>query len=238
MLVNAAFALILISQRNEREAQLAQTNEEIVNVMEKLGVSMASSIIPGDQSYHEYLFERSSAAEAKIASVFLGDPSVVDKGGSIFVYESPSGTMTFRKGGSVELELKSAVGNLERKLEAGGIKFSRIGDTYYSLYDGKPIFNGTLRFSTSNRGISFGGICMLGELRQISDILFPGSIAILLKFKEQMSDNGEVFTEIQAIENGYLLVSTSSVLELKPVWKISTDGGSRLVLLSDGSIAD
>ena len=236
VLVNLTFGLLLLSQRNEKANQIAQTNEEIVSVMRKLGVSLKAAVIPNETPYNEYRFARDSEAEAKMASEFLGETQKSDRGGSIYVYESENGRAVFRNGGSIMLQLNSAVGNLERKLENSGIQCRRTGDLYYGLFEGRTIFNSTLQFSSVGEGISLNGLCLLGELRQTTEVKSPGCAAILLRFRELMFEQGEVFTEIKGIESGYLLISTSSAIELQPVWSIQTDGGSRFVSVVDGSI--
>ena len=102
---------------------------------------------------------------------------------------------------------------------------------------GQLIFNAslTLTFSDSSlTGVSGTFLPALGEGRRTDGL---DAVDALVHFLDYCSVSGVVCTEVRALDEGYLLqTSSASPLRLQGVWRISTDVSSYYVNCKTGEI--
>lgn len=237
LLVNAALGGILLWDRLSQADAQAKSRQELILVLERLGISMEEGVLPSDEPLYRCSVSRDLGSDSALTLALLGEAEMQDQGGNIHYYENQNGWARYRSSGSFEITLLSAAGSLEERMTDGGLGFRREGSEYVCDFEGMPVFN--CRFSLSP--VQGGGVLISG--RRLPGTPQAGAAGetlnaetVLLRFVDQISASGAVFRSIQQIRQGYVLSSSVSGGELQPVWQISTDGGVWYMDAEKGSL--
>ncbi len=224
--VNLAFGSILLMERLDSAEGAAHTRTELVEVMAGLGIELPAERIPSPPELCSLTVTRDRAAEDRLVGALLGEAEARDQGGNIWYYENENGWARCRGGGSFEIMLHSGGGSLESQFQDGGVQARREGDSYVCLVDGAEVFNCRFALSMRSGGIYITGRCLLGTPVQGEKPECTDPATLLLRFYDHIRDAGGVFSRIEALDSGYVESVTAAGIELAPVWRMQTDGGT------------
>ena len=224
--LNLAFCGILLAERMDTAAGTAQSRSELTKVMAGLGISLDADAIPADAPMTVYTVTRDPETERELVLALLGEAESEDQGGNIRRYENENGWARFRSGGVFEINTAAAGTSLANRLRNSGVSIVREADSYICTVGNVQVFN--CRFSLSQRagGIYLSGRFLPGTPTAEESAERTDAATLLLHFHDRVRDAGGVYAEIREILPGYLLNVTASSMELVPVWRITTDGGT------------
>ena len=240
LLVNAFLLFLLLSRRAEERDSNERRVEQLCTLFEKNGVAFDRALLPDEETHLSLSLERDAAREEAFASALLGTAESSDSGGG--------GSCSIRSGGTADALLSRPVDDPEsfskQLFKTFGYTFltSQLTDGSGSVTGmrsekGQLIFNAslTLTFSDSSlTGISGTFLPALDEVRRTDGL---DAIDALVHFLDYCSVSGVVCTEVRALDEGYLLqTSSASPLRLQGVWRISTDVSSYYVNCKTGEI--
>ncbi len=233
--VNLAFGGILLMEKLGTAEGQAHTRSDLTKVMDRLGISLAEDVIPAGSVRRRCTVPRSTEAEAGLVEALLGEVRGRDQGGNIWYYENENGWAWCRGGGSFEI-MVLAGGSLEDQLAAGGLRARREEDSYVCLMGDTEVFNCRFTLSRRGGGVYITGRFLLGEAQEAKDVDCTDVASLLLRFCDRIRDAGGVFSRIEEIRPGAVLNVTAAGMELIPVWRMRTDGGTWFMDLQSGSL--
>ncbi len=226
-LVNISFASIIAADRI-REARLqAAERRGLAAALERLGVSISENAIPGSEDLYAYDVYRDKGKEALAAGRLLGTAETEELGGNILLYKSSKGEAQFRGGGNFEIKLyETALSDsaIVKALEPQATAASE--NIFVCAFKNKPVFNCRITVTRLPTGETVASGSRLPGTPQNEarvDALSPATL--LLRFAGDMSSQGIIIRSIERLSAGYLLADSGSKLQLKPVWRLETDGG-------------
>jgi len=243
LLVNAFLLFLLLSRRAGERDSNERRVEQLCTLFEKNGVAFDRALLPDEETHLTLSLERDAAREEAFASALLGTAESSDSGGGVSRF-----TGEFRSGGTADALLSRPVDDPESFSKQ---LFKTFGYTFLTsqLTDGSGsvtgirsekgllIFNAslTLTFSDSSlTGVSGTFLPALDEGRRTDGL---DAVDALVHFLDYCSVSGVVCTEVRALDEGYLLqTSSASPLRLQGVWRISTDVSSYYVNCKTGEI--
>ena len=241
LLVNAFLLFLLLSRRAEERDSNERRVEQLCTLFEKNGVAFDRALLPDEEAHLSLSLERDAAREEAFASALLGTAESSDSGGGY-------GSCSIRSGGTADALLSRPVDDPEsfskQLFKTFGYTFltSQLTDGSGSVTGmrsekGQLIFNAslTLTFSDSSlTGVSGTFLPALDEGRRTDGL---DAVDALVHFLDYCSVSGVVCTEVRALDEGYLLqTSSASPLRLQGVWRISTDVSSYYVNCKTGEI--
>ncbi len=232
LLLNLAFGSLLLIQRMDEAAGQAQTRTELIQVLKGLGVSLEAEL-PQESNLYLWELSRDLETEANLCMSLLGTGEGQDQGGNIWYYENENGWAWFRGGGSFELLLKNAGLNLEQRLQETGIGAVREKDSYICRLDGVPVFNCRFTPGVRDGGIYLSGRVLTGKPERGEAVPEHDGATLLLRFHDLVQASGGVYSAIEEITSGYMLINTAAGMELTPVWQLRTNGGTWYLSLRD-----
>lgn len=255
LLVSNIFLLTteLIDDAQENEIKRAAT-ADLVQIFEERGVSLPTDIDIYEQSVPSFELTRNQTSELTMVQSLLGDSTVSEQGGNIYVYNGKYGQAVFRGTGEFEIllnhgtvenrsnEVDTAVETLEKMGFTVGTTSNNSSDseqhkvTMVCMYNGCDVYNASIEclFSGDNL-IMITGKRFFDETLQSSDESSVNLATALLDFSSKMSENGVVCTEILAITQVYeMSVAVSGDCSLSPMWHIITDTGEFMTEVSTG----
>ncbi len=224
--VNLAFGAILLSERMGTAEGAAQQRSELRTVMAKLGIDIPENRIPAGGVMLRRSVPRQRDTEEKLVRALIGSADGQDQGGNIWYYESANGWAWCRGGGSFEIMVQAGGGSLEDQLRAGGIRARREEDRYVCLAGSEQVFNCRFTISQRSGGVFLSGRFLLGVPEEGEEVDCTDVATLLLRFCDLIRASGGVFSRVEEIDEGYVLVVTASGMELNPVWQMRTDGGT------------
>ena len=238
LLVNAFLLFLLLSRRAEERDSNERRVEQLCTLFEKNGVAFDRALLPDEETHLSLSLERDAAREEAFASALLGTAESSDSGGGVSRFTGEYGSCSIRSGGTADALLSRPVDDPESFSKQ---LFKTFGYTFLTsqLTDGKGqlIFNAslTLTFSDSSlTGVSGTFLPALDEGRRTDGL---DAVDALVHFLDYCSVSGVVCTEVRALDEGYLLqTSSASPLRLQGVWRISTDVSSYYVNCKTGEI--
>lgn len=233
--VNLAFGGILLAERLGTAEGQAHTRSDLTRVMAQLGISLSEDKIPAGSTCRRWSVSRSIEAEAGLVRALLGEAEGRDQGGNIWYYENENGWAWCRGGGSFELMVNTG-GSLEEQLEAGGLRIRREGDSYVCLMEDTEVFNCRFTLSLRGGGVYITGRFLLGEPQEEVEVDCTDVASLFLRFCDRIRDAGGVFSRIEEIRSGAVLNVTAAGMELIPVWRMRTDGGTWFMDLQSGRL--
>ena len=232
LLVNAFLLFLLLSRRAGERDSNERRVEQLCTLFEKNGVAFDRALLP----------------EEAFASALLGTAESSDSGGGVSRFTGEYGSCSIRSGGTADALLSRPVDDPEsfskQLFKTFGYTFltSQLTDGSGSVTGmrsekGRLIFNAslTLTFSDSSlTGVSGTFLPALDEGRRTDGL---DAVDALVHFLDYCSASGVVCTEVRALDEGYLLqTSSASPLRLQGVWRISTDVSSYYVNCKTGEI--
>ena len=241
LLVNAFLLFLLLSRRAEERDSNERRVEQLCTLFEKNGVAFDRALLPDEEAHLSLSLERD-------ASALLGTAESSDSGGGVSRFTGEYGSCSIRSGGTADALLSRPVDDPEsfskQLFRTFGYTFltSQLTDGSGSVTGmrsekGQLIFNAslTLTFSDSSlTGVSGTFLPALGEGRRTDGL---DAVDALVHFLDYCSVSGVVCTEVRALDEGYLLqTSSASPLRLQGVWRISTDVSSYYVNCKTGEI--
>mgnify|MGYP003218621063 CR=1 FL=1 len=230
LLVNAFLLFLLLSRRAEERDSNERRVEQLCTLFEKNGVAFDRALLPDEETHLSLSLERDAAREEAFASA------------------GEYGSCSIRSGGTADALLSRPVDDPEsfckQFFKTFGYTFltSQLTDGSGSVTGmrsekGQLIFNAslTLTFSDSSlTGVSGTFLPALDEGRRTDGL---DAVDALVHFLDYCSVSGVVCTEVRALDEGYLLqTSSASPLRLQGVWRISTDVSSYYVNCKTGEI--
>ena len=243
LLVNAFLLFLLLSRRAEERDSNERRVEQLCTLFEKNGVAFDRALLPDEEAHLSLSLERDASREEAFASALLGTAESSDSGGGVSRFTGEYGSI--RSGGTADALLSRPVDDPEsfskQLFKTFGYTFltSQLTDGSGSVTGmrsekGQLIFNAslTLTFSDSSlTGVSGTFLPALDEGRRTD------GLDALVHFLDYCSVSGVVCTEVRALDEGYLLqTSSASPLRLQGVWRISTDVSSYYVNCKTGEI--
>lgn len=221
--LNLAFGSLLLVQRVDEAQEAEHTRSDLGQVLRQLGITLEASL-PQQDSLCTWTVNRDPAAEARFCEGLLGTASGTAQGGNIWYYESDSGWAWFRAA-SFELLLRNSGLELEAQLRDSGVRVRRDRDSYLCQWDDAPVFNCRFAPTLRDGGIYLSGRLLTGTPLQEQQLEAPDAATALLRFHDLVQAAGGIYTVIQEIAPGYVLLDSAASMELAPVWRFSTDGG-------------
>ena len=244
LLVNAFLLFLLLSRRAGERDSNERRVEQLCTLFEKNGVAFDRALLPDEETHLSLSLERDAAREEAFASALLGTAESGDSGGGVSRFTGEYGSCSIRSGGTADALLSRPVDDPESFSKQLFKTFvtSQLTDGSGSVTGmrsekGRLIFNAslTLTFSDSSlTGVSGTFLPALDEGRRTDGL---DAVDALVHFLDYCSVSGVVCTEVRALDEGYLLqTSSASPLRLQGVWRISTDVSSYYVNCKTGEI--
>ena len=230
LLVNAFLLFLLLSRRAEERDSNERRVEQLCTLFEKNGVAFDRALLPDEETHLSLSLERDAAREEAFASALLGTAESSDTGGTVdaLLSRPVDDPESFSK----QLFKTFGYTFLTSQLTDGSGSVTGMRSE-----KGQLIFNAslTLTFSDSSlTGVSGTFLPALDEVRRTDGL---DAVDALVHFLDYCSVSGVVCTEVRALDEGYLLqTSSASPLRLQGVWRISTDVSSYYVNCKTGEI--
>ena len=234
LLVNAFLLFLLLSRRAEERDSNERRVEQLCTLFEKNGVDLDRALLPDEEAHLSLSLERDAAREEAFASALLGTAESSDSGGGVSRFTGEYGSRPVDDPESFSKQLFKTFGYtfLTSQLTDGSGSVTGMRSE-----KGQLIFNAslTLTFSDSSlTGVSGTFLSALDEGRRTDGL---DAVDALVHFLDYCSVSGVVCTEVRALDEGYLLqTSSASPLRLQGVWRISTDVSSYYVNCKTGEI--
>ena len=239
LLVNAFLLFLLLSRRAGERDSNERRVEQLCTLFEKNGVAFDRALLPDEETHLSLSLERDAAREEAFASALLGTAESSDSGGGVSRFTGEYGSCSIRSGGTADALLSRPVDDPESFSKQ---LFKTFGYTFLTsqLTDGSGSVTGIrsekgrLIFNASLTGVSGTFLPALDEGRRTDGL---DAVDALVHFLDYCSASGVVCTEVRALDEGYLLqTSSASPLRLQGVWRISTDVSSYYVNCKTGEI--
>ena len=230
LLVNTFLLFLLLSRRAEERDSNERRVEQLCTLFEKNGVAFDRALLPDEETHLSLSLERDASREEAFASALLGTAESSDSGGTVDVLLSRP--VDDPESFSKQLFKTFGYTFLTSQLTDGSGSVTGMRSE-----KGQLIFNAslTLTFSDSSlTGVSGTFLPALDEGRRTDGL---DAVDALVHFLDYCSVSGVVCTEVRALDEGYLLqTSSASPLRLQGVWRISTDVSSYYVNCKTGEI--
>ena len=240
------FLLFVSASNAAREAEVrSAAKQELVELYARSGVSLSAPLDVYDAAPRAVELTRNMEAEMRIAEAVIGECTVVQQGGNIYVYNGARGDASFRGTGEFEMLLDYGVADMsggavdtasgileDMGMERGSYTYEDEGDgeyivTFNCRYNGVDVYNARISF------LFYGESLMMISGKRVfdapaasdqSDALSLGPA--LVRFLDEAESNGYIFTEVTGASAGYAMeVTVSGDCALSPVWYINTDAG-------------
>lgn len=244
MIVNAFLLLLVMLDHREKAAARRAMEEAATLVLEQNGIAVAGGVDLSAEPLPCYTLGRDLDMERQKIRSLLGEVRAQERGGNIYSYSGDKGQASFRGTGEFEVLMnkdeistgrnpaKTATKVLEKLGVTckDGLQVDQSDDavvvTALCTWRGSDLYNvrQTLTFSREYLILIEGQrpFDMVTENEQ-NVIDCPTA---LMKFLEIVDSQGVVCTQINEIEQGYMLIaSVPGDNNLVPVWRICTDTG-------------
>ncbi len=246
-LVNLFLLFIVVSDAIEQRKAENLRIKALTTVLTDNGITLNPDIKLPESIPATLSLIRDKSAEKSSLSALIGNCTVKNQGGNIYVYTGSHGQAKIRGTGEFEILLNSGVfgigkgpvstaksaleklnigyGDIEPIIENDG---ENTKVTLFCSWDGTAIYNAKITFLfTSDYLILISGTKPLdSEYSVQSSENYPDSVTVLMNFLESVRSTGYVCSEINDIKIEYNMFSAvSGLCTLKPVWCISTNTG-------------
>lgn len=259
LLVNALLLALLATRSLAARQTAREAWRDCISVFEKNGITLGLDEAPEGEGLAPLRAERDKTAEIAVAASFLGEVTVSEPGGGVFLCNGALGEASFRAGGEFSVTLEggalsadgqdagshalSLLKNMGLQTDAESLVTEETdGATLVSVsqaVSGVPVFSCTASFTYRNGSLmSVSGRWVLSEPRADSQSENLGSpmTALFLLLRHVISE-GDVCKEVTAVTAGYQVPATlSDPIKLTPVWRIETDTGLYYVNTESASV--
>ena len=242
------FLLALVAVRESKSAHYQEeARAGVLSALERSGIQFLPEKVPADMELTPLTVTRSREREQSMAQALLGPVEREDTGGSVrVVYTGTGGTASFSSDGrfSFELNDQALATEGDTPARAGAACLEQMGlqavlvetrsegeDTlliYRQNWEEVPLFSCqvilTYRDGTLRRieGEYLEGAAVPAQGKSLD------TLTVLVRFLAGMNESGYVCSRIDAMTAGYLssVSAARPVVQLTPVWYITTDTGS------------
>jgi len=232
---------------------------ETVSYLAERGTSIDAAIIPTEtDACSTLLVARDFEAEKTLAETLIGGTELSRIGGIVrFSSEDGSSSAMWRAGGLFEASAwisgaseytgeaasHPAIAHLAsvgfvsddvKDAESGGLRQIVLTQTQ----DGLPIFNAALTVTCGAQDAVYtAGRWCVGAVQAISAADEMEVTGLLIRFVEQMRENGVSVYRIDGIRHGYIAQNiANSGVKLIPAWEITTPGAVNYISAVDGTL--
>lgn len=243
VIVNGMLLLLVWNQKAETQRYEQSALDGAVHVLAENGIALSPQAMENRSSCQPGNAERDIEAEAKLASVLLGETvHGENRGGGLYTYSTQLGELNVRPGGVLSAELadvpawhaedpenhaSSLVENLGIECRRVRSNLSPDGGTimYVQLVGGVPVFSCQITLTyEEGRLRSLSGILLAMTEPELENGTLLSLPTVLLRFLDDVLDSGDVCSAILEVEPGYVVTqSFSSTIQLRPTWYISTN---------------
>lgn len=249
LVVNLFFLFTVLIDKVEAGQVRSEAAQHLIAVLGNNGISLSDADMLNTEQLNQQSFKRDMSAEKRMVSAVLGrNIALVDQGGSLFYYESENGQATFS--GTGKFDIRPAHNDILvdddpivtalEYLKKMGLSSSReyaeteLGEglnvvTLLCTLDGSPVFNCSVKFTFSEQSLLLiSGTRPLDALTSENSRNTLDLNTILMRFLEMTHESGQVFSEIEVLQAGYSMASTSvsGDCTMTPVWRIVTNVGT------------
>lgn len=251
LLVNVFLLAIVLMDISEAGAADKQAMLSVISILDQNGISLEEGVDISAETPSSYILRRDLDEEKKLVKKLLGRTYIEDMGGNIYYYQSEIGQASFRGTGEFDFLLntgeipmgsdpvrtaKKILGKLGMASSNSNdiVEISEInGSTNVVLtcsWNGSYIFDNEVSFLFSNDSLMLiSGRRVFDSLSTIGDASLDAP-TILMRFLDMVKTDGYVSSVIRGLTPGYVMnVSSSSISELMPVWRIETDSGEYFI---------
>lgn len=242
-IVNGMLLLLVWNQRSESRRYERAALDGVIRVLEEQSIQLEYSAVEGQESCRPVSAERDPDAETRMAESLLGESVRGENlGGGLYTYTSALGTLSIRPGGALTAQLadvpewqtqdpeKHAAALMERlsipcRLVSSSLSSGSGTVLCQQLLEGVPVFSCQVLLTyEQGRLCSLSGVLLVVSDTQEESGTLLSLPTVLMRFLDEVTDNGDVCSAIQTVEPGYLLTqSFSSAVQLRPVWYIVTN---------------
>ncbi|MDE7245487.1 MAG: hypothetical protein K2O18_16155 [Oscillospiraceae bacterium] len=251
LLLNAGLLLLIGSQRWQSRRVENYTVKQLSALYEASQLTLDSHLQTAQQALSPLTLSRHTETEQAIASYLLGGSAASSsQGGGIYSYETASGAIQFRSGGSFDgSRLSLAVGNITDFSQQFCAQFG-----YTNLQIDVKNCSGSVSAVQEVAGVLIYGCnitiyfedgvltSVTGAHVNIEDAAVENAdrincITALVRFLDYRNAAGIICSEVTDIQCIYELQTTTTTVRLLPAWRISTDTYSYFVDCLTGEIS-
>lgn len=247
--------LFFVAHRELRDNQLQrQARQEAIQFLENRGVSVQEDQVPQAVTVLPQSVARDLEKESRIAVALLGEGvQAEDRGAGVYRYSNQSGSIQFHSDGAFNAEFvpglftvgkesEKTVREILVKLEFQGELLQEKADkmVFRQLWNKTPVFTQqvTLEFSNGSLTAVTSGRRLVGEPLPAAGQQPITVVTALINFSNGMNALGDVCSQIDGIEQGYVAETPlSGPMVLIPVWRITTDTGAYQLDLLTGELS-
>lgn len=261
---NICLILFVLHRHILNEYAQRQIREQVQAFLSGNGISIDDEMIPSQMELKPQIVIRNREQERLWAENLLGGKIQEEaRGGEIYRYQSPQGSLQFHEDGTFHGELntntyvategeivsysKDVLGQIGFEGEEVMVRSAAMGEELYTEitfceeWNGIPIFNCNATLSYENGvlvGISEGRKLNGTPVEDTNQALISVPTA-LFRFYHGMTAMGDVCSQITEIVSGYQNTTSagSGVCVLMPVWHITTDTGEYLLDTVTGELS-
>lgn len=252
LLVLNLFLLLLVADRQISSSRYeADTLRKTAEALSLNGIDVSAEALPSTMDLPGISVVRSEEAEAAAARLLLSGDIITTNSGSMSVYSSVSGNVSFQSNGDFSATLSldwtqfsSPAEHAAALLEQMGAQVWNItttGDTVTVIQsaNGAPAYNVRLTLTYAEDCLTaMEGKLLLGTSTPDSEqgdvVTVPTALISLLEY---IIDSGMVCRSIDSMTPGYLTAaSLSDPVRLTPCWYVVTDTASFYLDAATGSV--
>lgn len=219
---------------------------DAVALAEARGLSLEADVVLAlPRQLPAYAARRQDALEQQMASTLLGGGVEQSApGGGVAIYQSETGTVSFRRGGALEADTPWTWQEFDalscaEALESAGLRAKSAlreetaeGVLLTQNYNGYPLFNCQLQCAQAESRLTLSGRWLLTpELQEERQSLSRAQMVLeLCALAEEL-----LFFEVTEIRAGYVLQGDAPQnLTLIPVWSVETETGTVIISCISG----
>lgn len=253
LVLNLFLALLVAGQQISAKRYQSNTLRQTVDALSLNGITVADDALPTAMKLSGTTFSRSTAVESAMAELLLSGDIINTSSGSMHVYSSVSGNVSFRSNGDFSATLNLDCSQFDSFADHAAALLKEMDVPFWSItadsnrntvtviqtVDNAPAFNARLTLTYAhNQLLSMEGKLLLGNSVPDSE---PGtSVSIptaLVSFLEYIVDSGTVCRSINRVTSGYLTTtSLSDTIRLTPCWFVETDTANYYLDAATGSV--
>ena len=249
LLLNLFLLALLLNFRWQQAKTSRALSEELYELYETSGVSLAEDLELQTPSLQSKSVSRDLEMEAAIAEQVLGESvQAVHQGGGIYTYTGTAGTIRFRSSGAFDFvsdrrSVEDPAAFFSQFCEDFGYEeqTDRNGTDAFSavrMVEGNAVYNCTvtIRFS-GNQLVSASGTCVsVKDSAPLAAVRFNAADA-LVRFLGYREESGAICSSVMSVTPVYeLQTSTASPMQLASRWQILTNTYSYYVDPESGTV--
>ena len=248
-LLNVFLLGVVISDSAEDRRNAEETIASARLLLEENGIAVSDGAISLQSAPAPCTLTRDMQKEGKQLHRLIGDYTLEDKGGNIFMYWGKEGQALLR--GSGELDMVMNPGSVPlrdgeaatarkalRRLGIAAVPVREAAAEFYCSLEGVPVYNAVLWFDfTASSLLSVSGTRLFDVASKSAEATGMDSVSALIRFVEIVRSEGYICSRLESVQPGYLMtVTRSGEADLAPVWRIETDAGPLMIDAETGRL--